>query len=194
MLIICKLMLFDEDYFMYGEDIDLSYKILQAGYNNYYYGKTSIIHFKGESTLKDANYAKRFYGAMQIFYKKHLKGNTLFNGLVWIGIKLAYSTRRNPKISSIKPKCTYLYSEELNASLGMKLQKPIHRVESFLSEKIKKDCLFIYDLNFLKIKDVIYDLKQKSQERNIVFRFLPKNSKFIIGSDSAIERGKVIHF
>lgn len=63
---------FDEDYFMYGEDIDLSYKVLKAGYENYYFGKSKIIHFKGESALRDTFYAKQFYGAMQIFYKKHL--------------------------------------------------------------------------------------------------------------------------
>ena len=44
---------FDEDYFMYGEDIDLSYKVKKAGYDNFYFSDTTIIHFKGESTLKD---------------------------------------------------------------------------------------------------------------------------------------------
>ncbi|MEM6687464.1 MAG: glycosyltransferase family 2 protein, partial [Bacteroidota bacterium] len=51
---------FDEDYFMYGEDIDLSYKIRKAGFQNYYFGKTTVLHYKGESTLKDKTYAKRF--------------------------------------------------------------------------------------------------------------------------------------
>ncbi|MES2430315.1 MAG: glycosyltransferase family 2 protein [Bacteroidota bacterium] len=63
---------FDEQFFMYGEDIDLSYRIQQAGFNNYYFAGTSIIHFKGESTKKgDLNYVKNFYGAMGIFVKKH---------------------------------------------------------------------------------------------------------------------------
>lgn len=79
---------FDEDYFMYGEDIDLSYKITQAGYENYYYPETTVIHFKGESTLKDATYAKRFYGAMNIFYQKHFKSNIILNSIIKIGIKL----------------------------------------------------------------------------------------------------------
>jgi len=60
---------FDEDYFMYGEDIDLSYKVLKAQYDNFYFGDTTIVHFKGESTLKNKTYARRFYSAMQIFYK-----------------------------------------------------------------------------------------------------------------------------
>jgi O-antigen biosynthesis protein len=65
---------FDEDYFMYGEDLDLCYRIKQAGYKNYYYHGTSIIHYKGESTKKSSiSYVSNFYGAMQIFVKKNLK-------------------------------------------------------------------------------------------------------------------------
>ncbi len=85
---IMKVKGFDEDYFMYGEDIDLSYKVLKAGYNNYYFGETTVIHYKGESTLKDKHYANRFYGAMQIFYKKHFKKNVLFDMFVWLGITI----------------------------------------------------------------------------------------------------------
>lgn len=63
---------FDEDYFMYGEDIELSYQVLQKGYKNYYLADTSIIHYKGESTKKGSlNYVKVFYEAMLIFAKKH---------------------------------------------------------------------------------------------------------------------------
>ena len=84
----CRVGGFDEQYFMYGEDIDLSYSVLNAGYNNYYFGQTTIIHFKGESTLKDMVYAKRFYGAMQLFYKKYYASNFLFDLLVRVGLKL----------------------------------------------------------------------------------------------------------
>lgn len=65
---------FDEDYFMYGEDIDLSYKIKQAGYSNMYFPDVTVIHYKGESTAKGSmNYVKMFYKAMIIFAKKHLE-------------------------------------------------------------------------------------------------------------------------
>ena len=63
---------FDEEFFMYGEDIDLSYRIQKAGFRNYYFAESSIIHFKGESTKKGSlNYVKMFYKAMSIFVKKH---------------------------------------------------------------------------------------------------------------------------
>ena len=63
---------FDEDYFMYGEDIDLSYRIITNGFRNYYYPETRIIHYKGESTRKGSlNYISLFYKAMIIFARKH---------------------------------------------------------------------------------------------------------------------------
>jgi len=66
---------FDEDYFMYGEDIDLSFQILKEGKLIYYYPKTSIIHFKGESGKKlDSTYLKSFYGSMITFLRKNYSG------------------------------------------------------------------------------------------------------------------------
>jgi GT2 family glycosyltransferase len=81
--------LLDEDFFMYGEDIDISYRILLAGYRNYYLADTEIIHFKGESTKRGSlNYVYHFYNAMGIFTRKHFSkgGSWLLNWLVWFGI------------------------------------------------------------------------------------------------------------
>ena len=67
-----KIGLLDEDYFMYGEDIDLSYRITTSGFKNYYFPHTTIIHYKGESTKRTSvNYVFTFYRAMIIFAKKH---------------------------------------------------------------------------------------------------------------------------
>lgn len=64
---------FDEAFFMYGEDIDLSYRILQAGYQNRYL-PLPIVHYKGESTTKTSyRYAQVFYDAMLIFFNKHFQ-------------------------------------------------------------------------------------------------------------------------
>lgn len=81
--------LLDETFFMYGEDIDLSYRITLAGYKNYYYPKTRIIHYKGESTKKTSvNYVLVFYKAMEIFVNKHFanKGARTFSFLINIAI------------------------------------------------------------------------------------------------------------
>ena len=67
---------FDPDYFMYGEDIDLSYRIQKAGFKNIYFPETTVIHYKGESTKKGSlNYVKMFYQAMIIFAKKHFQSS-----------------------------------------------------------------------------------------------------------------------
>jgi len=80
---------FDETFFMYGEDVDLSYRIQKAGYKNYYFAAGSIIHFKGESTRKGSmNYVRMFYNAMSIFVRKHYGGSKagVFNILIHIAI------------------------------------------------------------------------------------------------------------
>lgn len=81
--------LLDEAFFMYGEDIDLSYRIIKEGYSNYYFPETRIIHYKGESTKKGSvNYVLVFYNAMIIFAKKHFtqKNARLFTSLINIAI------------------------------------------------------------------------------------------------------------
>jgi len=85
-----KVGLLDETFFMYGEDIDLSYRIQLGGYKNYYFPKTKIIHYKGESTKKgNINYVFVFYNAMIIFSKKHFGKNAkMFSFFINIAIYL----------------------------------------------------------------------------------------------------------
>ena len=80
-----KVGLLDETFFMYGEDVDLSYRIQKGGYKNYYFPETRIIHYKGESTKKSSvNYVFVFYRAMVIFAEKHFsqKNAKLFSFLI----------------------------------------------------------------------------------------------------------------
>jgi GT2 family glycosyltransferase len=84
-----KVGLLDEAFFMYGEDIDLSYRIQKGGYNNVYFPETRIIHYKGESTKKSSvNYVFVFYKAMIIFAKKHFsqKNAKLFSFFIHLAI------------------------------------------------------------------------------------------------------------
>ena len=92
--------LLDEDYFMYGEDIDLSYRITQGGWKNYYFPHTRIIHYKGESTKRTSvNYVFVFYRAMVIFARKHFAPkqagmfSLLINAAIWLRAGMAIIER-----------------------------------------------------------------------------------------------------
>lgn len=89
---------FDEDFFMYGEDLDLCHRIKQAGYEIAYFNETSIVHYKGESTKRSSiNEIKHFYDAMAIFTKKHFAKYSLFLVFLKFAITLrsiiAYSNK-----------------------------------------------------------------------------------------------------
>jgi GT2 family glycosyltransferase len=74
---------FDDNFFMYGEDIDLSYRIQKIGLQNYYLGDTTIVHFKGESTQKKSqHYIENFYGAIKRFVDKHYSHQNIKKGLI----------------------------------------------------------------------------------------------------------------
>lgn len=85
---------FDEEFFMYGEDIDLCYRVKQAGYKIVYYGRASIMHLKGQSGLhtKSKTVASYFYNAMILFYRKHYvkQYGPIVSALVYAGIRLKY--------------------------------------------------------------------------------------------------------
>ena len=80
---------FDEQFFMYGEDIDLSFRIQKRGFKLLYLPTSSAIHFKGESTTKSSlDYYRSFFGSMKLFVDKHYSssGRTVFNLLLTVGI------------------------------------------------------------------------------------------------------------
>ena len=183
---------FDEDYFMYGEDIDLSYKLLQAGFKNYYYGETTCIHYKGESTTKDKKYTKRFYSAMKLFYKKHFKTNFVFDAIVTIGINTAHFFKGNSNIEEFQPEHFYLISNSENRQLEAVLDKKVN-VQSHL-KNIEEYSEVIFDANCLSYKEIIEHIESLHPLNNLSFKILPKNSSFIIGSNDSISRGKVIQF
>ena len=79
---------FDEDFFMYGEDIDLSIRITRSGYKNYYLGAISVTHLKGGSTVYGNEYIEDFYDAMNVFIKKHY-GNRLGGQILFLRAGIA---------------------------------------------------------------------------------------------------------
>lgn len=183
---------FDEDYFMYGEDIDISYKALKSGYKNYYFGETTVIHFKGESTLKDRFYARKFYGAMQIFYKKHFKKNFFFDMFVWFGIRLVYLFRKEPENKMKRINKYVLISNKINEKLKSKLTKEV--VLSPNLGEVENNSEVIFDANMLTYKAIVSFMENKNEDKSFTYKILPKNSKFALGSNNAITRGEIIIF
>jgi len=192
---------FNEDYFMYGEDIDLSVKLLNKGYQNYYYGDTQIIHFKGESTPKDVKYLNHFHQAMRIFYKKHFKLNLVYDFFMRIGIEfwyfLKYFKFKNDKIS-VKPifNLLYLGNDELIVDY---LDKKYLLIKEVLIDdyskirqllKTNKIDTIVFDNSILSNKKIIAHFEALKNEK-IAFKIHPKTTNFIIGSTSPNIRGQV---
>ena len=183
---------FDENYFMYGEDIDLSYKVLKAGYKNYYYGESAIIHFKGESTLKDKVYSKRFYSAMGIFYKKHFTDSKLMIFLVNRALNLISLFGRSFKTEHILIEQSKVVSKEIDKRLKKVLVRPITFTSKL--EEDTKNTLIVFDSDYLTFKTIIDYMKSHDATKRNTFRILLKSSNFILGSDSSTGQGEVIHF
>lgn len=178
----------DEDYFMYGEDIDLSYKVLKAGYQNIYYGKTTILHYKGESTLKDKIYAKRFYGAMHIFYKKHFKTHTVFDVMVGCAIFFSKFLSKASKETKNEVNAHVVLTKNSNFSEKLPFQATtVHDIK-----EVPARTQVVFDVNTLDYKSVIDAMLFSDKDKELIFRILPKDSQFIIGSDSSEHRGEVV--
>jgi N-acetylglucosaminyl-diphospho-decaprenol L-rhamnosyltransferase len=100
---------FDERFFMYAEDIDLSFRMEQAGYQNFYTSGTTVIHFKGESTQKDSRYIRQFYKAMSQFRRKHFNRgfHALFNkgvdAAIWFRAGVGHLFAHRPKTPNAGP-------------------------------------------------------------------------------------------
>ncbi len=139
-----KVGLLDEAFFMYGEDIDLSWRIIQGGWKNYYFPETRIIHYKGESTKKGSlNYVFVFYNAMVIFAKKHFsESNAKTFGLliqfaIWLRASFAVISRFVKRIAPPFLDFSFLitglfFTKEIYASLQHKLFKEELILPSFL--------------------------------------------------------------
>ncbi len=191
---------FDEDYFMYGEDIDLSYKITQAGYKNHYMGSTTVLHYKGESTKKDELYFERFYGAMQIFYSKHFNKNILLESSVSAGVALAKKARRISSETIEKPepklKRNYFFTE--NIELLEKLSDSTTTVFQMVSKNMHptialENSLLVFDADYISYKEIFKLMKQLKGKGNL-FRIRPQGCNFMIGSDQSDEKGGVVVF
>jgi len=190
---------FDEDYFMYGEDIDFSYKLLRNGLQNYYLGNTSIIHYKGESTVKDISYLKHFYGAMRVFYNKHFRVNLFYYIILYAGVKvliLFKSIFSSIDIKEIIKGGNILYvgkDKEIYKKLVLQIKPTISKITDQIEDINGDFDTVFFDNTFVSNKEII-KLIQEVQLKNISKRIIPRNTNFYIGSDSSTNRGEAIQF
>jgi GT2 family glycosyltransferase len=192
---------FDENCFMYSDDIDLSYMALKSGKSNYYFHETSVIHYKGESTVKDGLYMKRFREAMQFFYKKHFKSSGLFDFFMKIGTLFFALIKKNQgNVKPIEVDIYFLISEDENLKNKLAIQwnkKLIWETKldsnALFSQrnKRKKQTEILLDKGSFSFKAIISFL-ESHKNQGFTFKIISKNSSFMIGSNSSNEKGIVV--
>ncbi|WP_396177049.1 glycosyltransferase family 2 protein [Flavobacterium sp.] len=195
---------FDEKYFMYGEDIDLSFSALKLGLQNYYFAETTVIHYKGESTVRDEKYRQRFQQGMEIFYSKHMKGSLFFSAFMKLGMLFfaIFKMKNKSRLSEGQPIKYVLYSndEQLKNKLEYRLHSKIDCFYRILDKKRGTQILdnntiteIILDANTFSYKECIA-IFEKSKNAGIRFKVKPEKADFIIGSNSSNDRGEVLLF
>lgn len=203
---------FDEQFFMYGEDIDLSYRIQQAGYINYYLASATIIHFKGESTKKgNPDYVRLFYKAMNIFVNKHFTGsrlkrlNFLIHGSIRLRAALSAATtiiKSNQAIPLPESISSIIIGSKDPARKAVSiLQKQKPKIRN-ISEKepcgdlhqlivpVPPDEMVFCEGGQFSYKDIIAGIQRMPS--NISFKFFSEPAGSIIGSDSKNTHGDVM--
>jgi GT2 family glycosyltransferase len=182
---------FDEAFFMYGEDIDLCFRVLKSGKTNYYFAETSVIHYKGESTAKDLKYLNRFREAMLIFYKKHFNQSFLFDFIMKIGAFAFSLFKKNQSKKTTKIVDEYILFSKNN--LELKLSKKVSILDNFSHFKndFTKNIEIIFDTKSFSFQEII-TFMETYKNKNITFKNYIQDSDFMIGSDNANEKGQMI--
>ncbi|WP_310555855.1 glycosyltransferase family 2 protein [Flavobacterium sp.] len=187
---------FDENCFMYSDDIDLSYMVLQKGKTNYYLNETTLIHYKGESTIKDETYMKRFQEAMNFFYKKHFKISVFFTAFMKTGIVFFSFVKMFQGKSKQKNQPDHYIlisnSQQLQDKLEKQFKKPVQLQNIPQSFSENKNVEVIFDNNFIDFKTIIQLLEQ-NKNKKLTYKIIPQMTDYMIGSNSSNDCGEVIH-
>ena len=182
---------FDENCFMYSDDIDLSFTVKKLGKQNYYFADTTVIHYKGESTVRDGLYMKRFREAMQFFYKKHFKKSVVFDVMMKMGAIVFSFIKKNQQ------KETEVTIDEYVVFTKNKIQFNLNKKTTYLNDLsiFKNDKTVnlevVFDTSAFSFKKII-DFMEMHKSANITFKNAVFSSDFLIGSNSSNDRGKVI--
>ena len=192
---------FDENCFMYSDDIDFSYMVLKTGKSNHYFHETSVIHYKGESTVRDGLYMKRFREAMDFFYKKHFRVSKGFDLFMKTGAFFFSIIKKSQAVDSkIIPSHYILVSKDENLALSVEklLGKKVIRTSEASKNTINSllggfegNIEIIFDNNLLAFSEII-EAMENNKNQGITFKILPKHSDFIIGSNNSNDRGEIL--
>ena len=160
----------DDAFFMYGEDIDLSYRITKAGYRNYYLPE-KIIHYKGESTKKDLRYVKIFYEAMLIFFKKHYPHyGRFYSCLIYFGIYLT------GLLSAIK-------------RLFFRIAGRSHSGQKSIDNILEKDTVF--NIQEKTYGDIISMMEASKNKKNRFWIYHPENQIIVAPEVVLTDKSKI---
>jgi GT2 family glycosyltransferase len=193
---------FDENCFMYADDIDLSYRALLKQKENYYFHETTVLHYKGESTVKDEKYMKRFQEAMTFFYQKHFRKSLFFSIFIKIGILFFSFVKMFQGKHKVKPlpQSYVLYSSDMKVheKLSSVLENKVHILDFKKEKMVNSSLIFkgktvevILDNQHVSFRNCI-KIIESLRDKSITFKIFPKSAGFIIGSDSRNDRGQII--
>lgn len=182
---------FDENCFMYSDDIDLSYLVLKAGKLNYYFHETSVIHYKGESTVRDGTYMKRFRKAMQFFYKKHFRKSWFFDILMQMGSFAFSILKKNQQKNEVRTIDEYIFFSRKN--LDLKLPYKATYLSDFkqFKNQPQKNIAIIFDTFTFSFAEII-TFMQLNKSKNLSFKNYIFSSNYLIGSNNSNDRGLII--
>ncbi len=182
---------FDENCFMYSDDIDLSYLVLKTGKSNYYFHDTSVIHYKGESTVRDETYMKRFQEAMQFFYNKHFKKSWFFDVMMQVGSFVFSLLKKNQQKNKQRIIDEYVIFSKVE--IDLKSSKKVTYLSDLNQFKnlSKKNIEIIFDVTAFSFTEII-TFMQSNKGKNLSFKNYISSSNYLIGSDDSKDRGQII--
>ena len=188
---------FDENFFMYGEDIDISHRSLKLGLTNFYLSEANVIHFKGESTPKNKAYEKRFFNAMSYYYNKNFSHNWLLKSVFMFGSYVFSKCKRimSPRHDETKP---LLVNEWILLSDNPELYKTV-QTNIFPSLKQCQTLLEALQLETNGLTGIVFDMRSiqwnevisfmQLHQTRYIYKYISADNKRIIRSSDVLSRG-----
>jgi N-acetylglucosaminyl-diphospho-decaprenol L-rhamnosyltransferase len=182
---------FDETFFMYAEDIDLSYRLESTGYTNYYFPGVTIVHFKGESTPKDIRYIRQFYKAMIQFRRKHFRlsvfSRAAIETAVWLRAAVSAAAIRIPHSS--KPRRTWLTGDPAGIARVRPALAASHERTAATGQHEADEIIFCIGNEFT-FKSAIEALEKKDPAQSAAFFAVGCHA--VVGSVSRNGKGEIL--